>query len=80
MSLARNVLPRSHVVIWRAADEIGVMVYNDLGGCLDCEVEWRGQDYRLALDFATRRVLEDGFDLFDYAGGRVVVWSEGGSA
>lgn len=78
--LPRSVLPGSHIVIWPDADVIGVMVYKELGGCLDCEIEWRGDDYRLALDFATRRVLEDGFDLIDYAGGRHVVWTEGGAA
>jgi hypothetical protein len=77
---SRKVLPGSHLVIWPADDVIGVMVYKDLGGCLDCEIAWRGTDYRLAIDFATRRVLEDGFDLFDYVGGRVVVWNEGGAA
>ncbi|MFZ3182096.1 MAG: hypothetical protein WBO09_13700 [Methylocystis silviterrae] len=76
----RNVLPGSHLVIWPADDVIGVMMYQERGGCLDCEIAWRGDDYWQALDFATRRVLDDGYDLIDYVGGRFVVWNEGGCA
>ena len=56
------------------------MMYQERGGCLDCEIAWRGDDYWHALDFATRRVLDDGYDLIDYVGGQLVVWNEGGCA